>query len=95
MKRKFIILAAVLAMGLVGCDGLQSGESECFGTRFFVCLFPGIECRFLTLSIACGLNPHIKRPHHAVVFYFFFYSLGCHPSHFHTFTLSHKIVCLS
>lgn len=68
---------------------------------FSVCLFPGIVCRsyfpyvhypalyaiffrlrllarhicrFLTSFIAAGLYPA-----------FFFYSLGCHPSHFHTF----------
>ena len=47
MKRKFIILAAVLAMGLVGCDGLQSGESECFGTRFFLYVYsPALNAVF-------------------------------------------------
>ena len=25
----------------------DNSESECFGTRFFVCLFPGIVCRFI------------------------------------------------
>ena len=84
MKRKFIILAAVLAMGLVGCDNISPEKASASVLAFFVCLFPGIECRFLTLFIAAGLYPA-----------FFFYSLGCHPSHFHTFTHSHKIVCLS
>ena len=36
------------------------------------------ESGLFSSSIAAGLYPA-----------FFFYSLGCHPSHFHTFTLSH------
>ena len=58
----------------------DNSESECFGTRFFRMSIPR-HCMpffFLTLFLAAGLYPA-----------FFFYSLGCHPSHFHTFTLSY------
>ena len=61
----------------------DNSESECFGTRFFRMSIPR-HCMpffFLTLFLAAGLYPA-----------FFFYSLGCHPSHFHSFTHSHKIV---
>ena len=61
----------------------DNSESECFGTRFLSMSIPR-HCMpffFLTLFLAAGLYPA-----------FFFYSLGCHPSHFHSFTHSHKIV---
>ena len=53
----------------------DNSESECFGTRFLSMSIPR-HCMpffFLTLFLAAGLYPA-----------FFFYSLGCHPSHFHS-----------
>ena len=50
-----------------------------------------------TLSIACGLYPHIKRPHHAVVFLFrrsLSRILSEYHSHIHTFTQKCRFILI-